>query len=571
MILFKNMGDNLKNVNAYEMERFYNQIELPVYSSGEIISGVVVDVSKNFVAVNIGSKTEGYIDIKEFQNSEGKIDVKVGGRVDVLVIGKDEDEGYIKLSKAAADRKKAIKKIEECFQNRTPVDGRIVSKTKGGFIVELGARAFLPASQVDIRWHNDFDYYIGKVSKFYITEYNPKKENIVVSRKAYLEEERGKLKTETLKIIDKDKIFNGVVKNITDYGAFVDIGGLEGLLHISDMTWGKIKHPTDLLRTGDKIKVVVLDFNRDKEKISLGIKQLTPNPWNSVREKYQAGTKIKGTVTGVTDFGAFVEVEPGIEGLVKVSEMFWGKKVGNPSAVVKLGDQVEVLILEVNPEKQRMSLGLKQFLHNPLEELEIKYPRGTKINGKITGITEFGLFVEIENGYEGLVHVSDISWFKNTSDLNKMFKIGDMIDVSVLKIDHDKEKISLGIKQLSQDPWKQAKKLYKTGNEIQAKVESVIDAGVIVDLEIGLKGFIPNKELNTGDKDSRDVFSPGLQIEAKVIEFDIKNENIVLSIRALDRDREKKEFKKYMNTTEGATMKLGDILLYSLPEGKKTD
>jgi small subunit ribosomal protein S1 len=562
------MNELVENKNISEFEKYYEKIDLPSFNRGEIVQGRVVEITKKFVAIDIGSKTEGYADIKEFLDEKNNLTVKVGSRIEVLILGNDPDGGGLKLSKTLADRQKAINKIEDSFKNKTPIEGKITSRIKGGMIVDLGLKAFLPASHVDIRISNDMDKYIGLKAKFYVTEYNPKKQEVVVSRRLYLEDERKRLKDKTLQSLEVGKVFDGEVKSITDFGAFVDIGGIEGLLHVSDISWGKIKHPSEILKVWDKVKVKVLAFNKEKEKISLGIKQLTESPWNSVEERYPIGLKVQGTVTGVTDFGAFVEVEPGVEGLIKLSDMFWGKKFGKPSSILKVGDRIEVVVLDRNSKDRRMSLGLKQLLPNPMEELALKYPTGTKIRGKIKGITDFGLFVEIEDGYEGLVHILDVSWSKRVKNLNEIYKVGDEIDVVVLKIDPEREKISLGIKQLTSDPWKRAKKEFKPGNNVKAKVVSVEENIVRVDLGDGLEGIIPFKEINQKEDEIRSNFNPGTEIEAKVIELDIKNERIVLSIKLFERETEKKELEKYINT-ESATTSLGDLLLSTIKDNKK--
>lgn len=562
------MNEILENKTGSEFEKYYRKIDLPSFNRGEIVQGRVVEITKRFVALDIGSKTEGFADIKEFQDEKNNLTVKVGSRVEVLIVGSDPDDGVLKLSKTLADRQKAISRIEDSFKNKTPIEGRIISRIKGGMIVNLGLRAFLPASHVDIRLSNDLDKYIGKTAKFYVTEYNPKKQEVVVSRRLYLEDERKRLKDKTLQSLEVGKVFDGEVKSITDFGAFVDIGGIEGLLHVSDISWSKIKHPSEVLKVWDKIKVKVLAFNKEKEKISLGIKQLTASPWNTVEERYSIGVKIQGTVTGVTDFGAFVEVEPGVEGLIKLSDMFWGKRFGKPSSILKVGDKIEVIVLDRNSKDRRMSLGLKQLLPNPMEELALRYPNGTKIRGKIKGVTDFGLFVEIEEGYEGLVHILDVTWSKRLKNLNEIYKVGDEIEVVVLKIDPEKEKISLGIKQLTSDPWKRAKKEFKPGSNVKAKVISTGNNVVKVDLGDGLDGIIHFREINHQEDEIRSALKPGTEIEAKVIELDIKNERIILSIRLFERESEKKELEKYLNTGS-ATTSLGDLLLNTMNENKK--
>lgn len=561
------MNEVLENKEVSEFEKYYDRIDLPAFKKGEIVQGRVVEITKKFVALDIGSKTEGFADIKEFLDEKNNVTVKVGNKLEVLILGTDPEDGTLRLSHSLAVRQKSIKKIEECYKNRTPVEGKIVSRVKGGFIVDLGLKAFLPASHVDLRQNNDPDKYIGLKAKFYVTEYNPKKHEVVVSRRLYLEDEKKRLKEKTLQELEVGKVFDGEVRSITDFGAFVDIGGIEGLLHISDISWGKIKHPSEILKVGDRVRVKVLAFNKEKEKVSLGIKQLTASPWTTVEERYPVGMKVQGTVTGVTDFGAFVEVEPGVEGLIKLSDMFWGKKFGRPSSILKVGDKIEVIVLDRNAKEKRMALGLKQLLPNPLEELALKYPRGTKIKGKIKGITEFGLFVEIDDGYEGLVHILDVSWSKKVKNLNELYKVGDEIDVVVLNIDPAKEKISLGIKQLTPDPWKRARKELKPGTNVKCKVIAIENNIVKVDLGNGLEGFIPFKEVNIKEEEIKEAYKPGTEIEAKVIELDIKNEKIVLSVKLFEREKERKELEKYINT-QSATTSLGDLLLSTLKESK---
>jgi small subunit ribosomal protein S1 len=437
--------------------------------------------------------------------------------------------------------------IEKAAQDGSGVEGVIVAKVRGGFKVDLGVAAFLPGSHVDIRPTRNLDRFLGQRDKFAILKFNRARGNVVVSRRALLEKERDTLKKEILKVLEEGVILEGTVKNITSYGAFVDLGGIDGILHISDMSWGRIGHPSEMVKVGDHIKVVVLKFDAERERISLGMKQIMPDPWNTVADKYPIGTRLQGKVVSLVDYGAFVELERGVEGLIHISEMSWTKKVAHPSKVVQVGETVEVIVLNVDPNHRRISLGLKQVMPNPWEQAKEKYPVGTVIKGPVRSVTDFGIFVGVEDGIDGLVHVSDLHWTKKVKHPSELYKKGDIVEAKVLGVDVQNERFSLGIKQLSTDPWHVIAQKYPVGSKVKGEVASVPDFGVFVRLEEGIEGLIHVSQLSTErvDKPSS-LFKPGDSVEAEVINVDPHERKLGLSIRALKKTEERQEMENYL-------------------------
>ncbi len=522
---------------------------------GELVKGTVVKVTRDFVMVDIGFKSEGQIAVDEFKNLDGEVTVNPGDIVDVVFEAAEDDEGRIVLSKEKADALQAWDKLAEVEKENGVIEGVVINKIKGGMVVNVGGvRAFLPGSQIDLKPVKSLDKLINRKFKFKILKLNKAKGNVVLSRRAILEEERETQKAELLKNIAEGQVVEGSVKNITDYGAFIDLGGVDGLLHITDMTWGRIQHPSEVVALGQTLKVVVLKFDQDSQKVSLGLKQLSPDPWENVPEKYPLGTRIKGKVVNVTDYGAFVELEEGVEGLVHISEMSWGKKVKHPSKIVNVGDLIEAVVLDFEPGNRRISLGMKQIEPNPWSQLQAKYPVNSKVKGVIKNVTDFGIFVGIEEGIDGLVHVSDFSWGQQSNHPSEIYKKGDEVEAVVLNIDQENERFSLGIKQLENDPFQKIMKNFSPGAHAKGKVTTVENNGIHLDLSEGVLGFIPKKEL---DQESPLV---GDEIEAQVINIDDKERRVTLSIRVYRKSTEKQALEDFRAKQGDATATLSDIL-----------
>jgi small subunit ribosomal protein S1 len=537
-------------------DQAFNQIQ-----EGEIVKGRVVLVGKEYVMVDVGYKSEGQIPIHEFKDEQGNVSVKEGDIIEVLLEARDDEEGEIVLSKSKADKIKIWEEIRRAYEDGGTVEGKIVARVKGGLSVDIGVIAFLPGSQVDIRPVRNLDKFIGETHRFRILKYNRRRSNIVVSRRALLEEERAKAREKTLATLQEGAVVKGVVKNITDYGAFIDLGGLDGLLHITDISWGRIKHPTEVLQVGDEVEVKVLNFDRERERVSLGMKQLTPDPWETVEEKYPVGTILEGRVVSIADYGAFVELEKGVEGLVHVSEMSWTRKIRHPSKIVKVGDTVEVMVLNVDRERKRISLGMKQVKPNPWVTVAEKYPVGTVIQGKIRNITDFGIFIGLDEGIDGMVHVSDISWTKRIKHPGELFKKGQEVQAVVLHIDQENERFSLGIKQLYQDPWETIHERYPVGARIKGRVTSVTDFGVFLEVEEGIEGLIHISELsNEKIKSASDVCKEGDELEAVVIHVDPKERKIGLSVKDLLKMQEESDIQGYLAQQRNYSHTIGAIL-----------
>lgn len=521
---------------------------------GGVVKGRIVGITATHVMVDVGYKSEGQIPIQEFLDHQGKLQVQVGDEVDVFFDSSEGEGGGITLSRQRAENIKAWEEIEKAHQAGSPIEGVILSKVKGGFKVDLsGVHAFLPGSHVDVRPTRNLDKFVGMKDRFEVLKYNRMRGNVVLSRRTLLEKERESLKKEVLKVLEEGVILEGVVKNITHYGAFVDLGGIDGILHISDMSWGRIGHPSELVSVGDRIRVVVLKFDAEKERISLGMKQITPDPWTTVQERYAVGQRVKGKVLSLTDYGAFVELEKGIEGLIHISEMSWTKKVSHPSKVVQIGETVEVVILSVDPAHRRISLGLKQVLPNPWEQIKEKYPVGSVVKGPVRNVTDFGIFVGVEEGIDGLVHISDLHWTKKIKHPSELYKKGDVVETRVLGVDVQSERFSLGIKQMSADPWQSVAERYPVGSKVKGEVTSVPDFGVFVRLEEGVEGLIHISQLSTERVEkASSLFKVGDQVEAEVIHVHPQEKKIGLSIRALKKSEERQEMENYLKKEKEA-------------------
>jgi len=547
-----------------ETEDFQTLYEesLRTVEEGQIVKGTVIDITPDHVTIDVGYKCEGQIPIQEFLKRDKKVNVKIGDRIDVLLERKESEEGLLILSKEKADKVNVWREISRSCREGEVIEGEIVSKVKGGLSVDIGGIfAFLPGSQIDLKPIRNLDSLMGKQLKFKVIKFNRKRNNIVLSRRILLEEERKLLREGTLKSIQEGAIVEGTVKGLTDYGAFIDLGGMDGLLHITDIAWGRIGHPSEKLSVGERIKVKVLHFDREKEKVSLGLKQALPDPWDSVPERYPVGSRVKGKVVNVTDYGVFVELEEGIEGLVHISELTWSKKMKHPSKIVHIGDPVEVMVLDCDPVKRRISLGMKQIEANPWTLIEEKYPVGTKVVGRVKTITDFGIFIGFEEGVDGLVHVSEMSWTKKIKHASELYKKGQEVVAVVLNIDTKNERFSLGIKQLTPDPWKEVARRYRKGEVVTGKITNLTDFGAFVELEEGIEGLVHVSEINR-EKVERpsDVLKVGDKISTVVLHIDPNERRIGLSIKGLKDKAEKAEIEKYMSNQGSSSNNLGSLI-----------
>ncbi len=540
---------------------------------GEIVQGTVLLVDNDYIQVDIGFKSEGMVQSWEFMDEEGTVMVSPGDTVDVLVEDLEDEEGRIILSKEKADRLKVWDVIAEAYEAEQPVEGTIISRVKGGLSVDIGVKAFLPGSQVDLRPVRNLERLLGQKLEFKIIKFNKRRGNIVLSRRALLEREREQMRVTTLETLSQDQVVDGVIKNITDYGAFIDLGGIDGLLHVTDMSWGRVNHPSELFQVGDEIKVKVLKFDSESERVSLGLKQIQPDPWVDASMRYPIGKRIEGKVVSLTDYGAFMELEPGIEGLVHVSEMSWTKRIKHPAKVVALGDACEAVVLDVDEVNRKISLGMKQIEPNPWTVIEQKYPLGTHVSGEIRNVTNFGIFVGLDEGIDGLVHVSDISWTEQIKHPSEKYNKGDVVEAVVLNIDRENEKFSLGIKQMSANPWEDLLKTYSVGTEISGEVTNVTDFGAFVRLQDGIEGLVYSSELSTEKVENpADVVKVGEKVTAIVTKVDPVEQKISLSIRAVT-DKEVraalKEAAEQESRTQTAT--LGDLLAEKLANANKEE
>lgn len=525
---------------------------------GEVVRGRVLEVGKDFVLLDIGYKSEATVSISEFPRADGAPVVKLGDVIDVFVESREDESGLVIVSKEKADKLKVWDDISAAAERDELVDGTIVARVKGGLSVDIGVKAFLPGSQVDLRPIRNLDKLIGQRFKFKVIKFNKKRGNIVLSRRVLLEQEREEQKRETLKKLAEGEVMIGQVKNLTEYGAFVDLGGIDGLLHITDMSWGRLNHPSEMFKIGDEIKVKVLKFDPESERVSLGYKQITEDPWTTAAEKYPVGKRVSGKVVSLTDYGAFIELEPGIEGLVHVSEMTWNKRIKHPSKIVNVGDKVEAAVLDIDLPQKRISLGMKQLEANPWTLLAEKYPVGAVIKGVVRNVTDFGIFVGVEEGIDGLVHVSDLSWTHRVKHPSELFKKGDEVEAVVLNIDVDNERFSLGIKQLTDDPWDTLPKKYPRGTKVKGRVIKVTEYGAFVEIEPGIDGLCHISELSEERVDkTQDVVKQGDEVEVMMLDVDPGERRISLSIKAAREGTS--DYRAYMQD-ERSRSQLGDVL-----------
>ena len=526
-------------------------------TEGDVIEGTVLKVSSSEVIVDVGYKSEGIISIAEFLDENGQVTVQPGDAVDVLLERTEDRDGHIVLSREKAEKMKIWDDVEKAYAERRVVIGRVIERIKGGLAVDIGVRAFLPGSQIDVRPVRNLDALKGQELRMRVIKANKKRGNIVLSRKVLIEEENAEKKKNTLATIAEGKVMPGVVKNITDYGAFIDLGGIDGLLHVTDMSWGRAQHPSELFKVNDDVEVIILKYDAATERVSLGYKQLHADPWSSANERYPVGQRISGKVVSLTDYGAFVELEPGVEGLIHVSEMSWSKRVKHPSKVLTIGDTVESMVLGVDPEARRISLGLKQIESNPWHDLAERYPIGAKISGKVRNLTEFGAFVEVEEGIDGLIHVSDMSWSKRLAHPSDVLKKGDTVDAMVLNIDPDNQRLSLGLKQLTTDIWDDFFANNKVGDVVEGNVVRVTNFGAFVELSEGIEGLIHVSEFDAGKGEPDTEIAVDRTIKMRIIKLSPTERKIGLSVRALKSDDYESNWQNYA-TSESPEVTLGD-------------
>jgi len=527
-------------------------------AEGEVVKGTVLKVTDSEVVVDVGYKSEGLIAVQEFLDENGQVTVHPGDLVDVLLERTEDRDGYVVLSREKAEKMKIWDEVEKAYADRKVVIGRVIERIKGGLAVDIGVRAFLPGSQIDVRPVRNLDAMRGQELRMRVIKVNKKRGNIVLSRKVLLEEENAEKKKHTLDSLAEGKVLRGVVKNITDYGAFIDLGGIDGLLHITDMSWGRVSHPSEIFKVNDEVDVVVLKYDPATERVSLGHKQLMQDPWNDVADRYPVGARVQGKVVSLTDYGAFIELEPGVEGLIHVSEMSWSKRVKHPSKILNQGDSVEAMVLGVDPGARRISLGLKQVEANPWLELAEKYPVSSTITGKVRNLTEFGAFVEVEEGIDGLIHISDMSWSKRLKHPSEMLKKGDTVEAMVLNIDADNQRLSLGLKQLQTDIWDEFFSQNKVGDTVDGKVVRLTNFGAFVELAEGIEGLIHVSEFDEQQGGERLELKVDETYQMKIIKLIPSERKIGLSIRALRSDDYRSDWENYAETSGRPEVTLGD-------------
>ena len=539
------------------------------FEEGTITEGSVVAIGKDKIVVDIGYKSEGMISADQFSSEELQR-LKVGDRLQVYLEECEDADGNLVLSKEKADKMKIWEELEKLHKEEKSIEGKIISRIKGGMMVDIGVKAFLPGSQIDLHPVRDLDGLVGKTFPLKIIKINHRRGNVVVSRRVLLEESRDKRRQTTLASLKEGQLIQGMVKNITDYGAFIDLGGIDGLLHITDMSWGRVGHPSELFQVGDKVEVTVLKYDRETGRISLGLKQKSADPWTGVAGKYPAGSRVRGRVVSLTDYGAFIELEPGVEGLVHVSEMSWTHEVRHPSRVVSVGDQVEAAVLNVDPANRKISLGMKQTAPNPWDMIEGKYPPGTRIEGKVKSLTDFGAFVGLEEGIDGLIHISDMSWTKHVKHPSELFKKGQKVEAVVIRIDKDKERLSLGYKQLSRDPWEdQIPSRYHVGDTVSGKITKIADFGVFVELDGDVEGLIHVSEVGLEPQARmEDKFKVQDEVTAKIIKVDRDERKIALSLRDHQMDSERRQVDEFHASQGAVDQTLGRAAKQSRKRGE---
>jgi small subunit ribosomal protein S1 len=531
-------------------------------AEGEVVKGTVLKVTETEVVVDVGFKSEGIIAVDEFLDENRQITVQPGDVVDVLLERTEDREGYVVLSREKAEKMKIWDEVEKAYSEKKVVVGRVIERIKGGLAVDIGVRAFLPGSQIDVRPVRNLDALKGQDLRMRVIKVNKKRGNIVLSRKVLLEEENAEKKKHTLETLAEGKVLRGVVKNITDYGAFIDLGGIDGLLHITDMSWGRVGHPSEVLKVNDEIDVIVLKYDPATERVSLGHKQLVADPWSAVSERYPVGMRVSGKVVSLTDYGAFIELEPGVEGLIHVSEMSWSKRVKHPSKILNVGDTVEAMVLGVDATARRISLGLKQVEQNPWHDLAEKYPVGTRIKGKVRNLTEFGAFVEVEEDIDGLIHISDMSWSKRIKHPSEVLKKGDVVDAMVLNIDAENQRLSLGLKQLATDIWDDFFSRHHVGDIVEGKVVRMTNFGAFVELDEGIEGLIHVSEFDDAHGQEKVELQVGETYQMKIIKLSPAERKIGLSIRALKSDEYRADWEAYQESSGTGEATLGDHIRF---------
>ncbi len=512
---------------------FEQSLETNEIRVGSVVTGKVVDITENDVIIDVGYKSEGRLPVSQFLDESGHGSLKPGDRVDVYIEYFDNETGQVAISRDKAQLVKVWDDIVRAAEEGSPIKGRVIQKVKGGLSVDIqGLKAFLPGSQVDIRPTSDFDIYVGNTYDIKVLKVTPQTANIVVSRKALLEEDRLRMRKDTIDRLVPGVMLEGIVKNVTDYGVFVDLGGIDGLVHITDVSWGRVSNLRSLYNVGEKIEVRVLNFDKETERVSLGIKQLSSDPWESILEKYPVGGRVRGKIVSITDYGAFMKLEEGIEGLIHISEMSWTKKIKHPSKVASVGDEVDAVVLSIDPERQRISLGLKQTMPNPWDTLEDRYPEGSRVKGTVNNVTDYGIFVELEEGIKGLVHISDLTWSSKPRPPHELYQRGDEVEAVVLKIDKGNERLSLGVKQLSPDPWEGVEVGYQTGQRATGKVSSITDFGLFVELESNVEGLLHVSQIPEDlAQDLRKAFQLGQELEVSVLNVSKAERRIALSLK----------------------------------------
>ena len=527
-------------------------------AEGEVVKGTVLKVTDTAVVIDVGYKSEGLIQLGEFLDENGLITVQAGDLVDVLLERTEDRDGHVVLSREKAEKMKIWDEVEKAYTDRKVVIGRVIERIKGGLAVDIGVRAFLPGSQIDVRPVRNLDALRGQELRMRVIKVNKKRGNIVLSRKALLEEENAEKKKTTLETLTDGKVLRGTVKNITDYGAFIDLGGIDGLLHITDMSWGRVGHPSELFKVNDEIDVIVLKYDPATERVSLGHKQLVQDPWATVQDRYPVGARMSGKVVSLTDYGAFVELEAGVEGLIHVSEMSWSKRVKHPSKILNVGDTVDAMVLGVDPSARRISLGLKQVEINPWHELVEKYPVGARIKGKVRNLTEFGAFVEVEEDIDGLIHISDMSWSKRIKHPSEVLKKGDVVEAMVLSIDAENQRLSLGLKQLAADIWDDFFSRHQVGATVEGKLTRMTNFGAFVELDEGIEGLIHVSEFDDSHGSEKIDLQVGNTYQMKIIKLSPQERKIGLSIRALKFDDYRTDWDAYSEPEGAGTTTLGD-------------
>jgi small subunit ribosomal protein S1 len=542
-----------------EMKELY-ETSMRNPQDGNIFKGKVININSETVIIDVGLKSEGKVALSEFKNRAGEVEVNEGDEVEVMVVGREKEFGLLILSKQRVDAIRSWQKVEQSLEDGGAVEGDIVSEVKGGFLVDIGVNAFLPISQVDIKPVKNPASFVGRHLKFKVIKSNKRKGNVIVSRRVLMEEEKEKRKQEFWKNVKKDQVVYGFIRNITDYGAFVDLGGVDGFLYLNEITWGRITHPKEYLRIGDEVKVKIAEIDLEKERISVSMKQLKADPWIKIEERYPLESKVRGKVVGIVDYGVFVELEQGVEGLLHITEMSWDRRLKNPHKIVNKGDWIELIVLNIDQERKRISLGMKQLLPDPWDEMEKEYPPGSILKGKVKNLTDFGLFVGIGNGIDGLIHMSEISWSRRKKSISDIYKKGTFIEALVLNVDKTQKKFSLSLKRLKDDPWKGLAEKYHIGDIIEGFVTSITDFGAFVEIEEGIEGLIHLSEMDDlQGKPLAEVYKVDEPVQVVILNIDEKDKRIGLSIKALKKTEEKPKEETVIQEMS-AFSTLGDIL-----------